>query len=164
MRIRAEAEQDAQEEIEQIMEAAKQERDQIIEDGRRRGQNLLEESQKIADEHLSSIEKLEKDALETLSPRSVFSIATNVLRSVIQYVGEDTMWGKAANLLLRGFDKWGKSDKTVELLTRGARGVPHHRLTTDRRTIAENQRYMDKAQKILDDEPTPTAPSEPEVS
>ena len=164
MRIRAEAERDAQEEIEQIKEAAKQERDQIIEDGRRRGQKLLEESQQIADEHLSSIEKLEKDALETLSPRSVFSIATNVLRSVIQYVGEDTMWGKAANLLLRGFDKWGKSDKTVELLTRGARGVPHHRLTTDRRTIAENQRYMDKAQKILDDEPTPTAPSEPEVS
>ena len=165
MRIRAEAEREAQEEIEQAKDAAIQERDQILEDARRRGRDVLEGAEKIADERLNSIDKLEKDALEILSPRSVFNIAANVLRSVVQYIGEDTLFGKAANSLLKSFYKWGQKDETVELLTRGARGVPHHRLTTDRRTIAENQRYMAKARKILtEDEPTPTAPSEPEVS
>ena len=164
MRIRAEAEREAQEEVERAKEIAWRERDQILEDARRIGRDVLEDAEKIADEHLNSIEKLERDALEMLSPRSIFNIAADVLRSVVQHVGEDTLLGKAANSLLKAFNKWGQKDETVELLTRGARGVPRHRLTSDRRKIAENQEYVNRARRILaDDEPTPTAPSEPEV-
>ena len=164
VRIRDKAKREAQEEIEQIKEEAKQERDQILADARQRGRDVLEGAEMIADERLNSIDKLEKDALETLSPKSVFEIAVNVLRSVVQYAGKDALLVQAANDLLNAFSKWRKFDKKVELLTRGARGVPRHRLTADRRKIAENQEYMKKARRILaDDEPSPSAPSEPEL-